>query len=106
MANRIIRGPTVELDDDVFECPQVLEEIKDAMENDSDDPEETNAKLIELYYKSNADDRETINATLALVCGYGLPTLLRIAEAQDDLMEFLEIPLDVPDRDEELEDEA
>lgn len=103
MANRVIRGPTVTLDGSVFPCPDLIEEIKDAMMDEPSKSEDIAAQLIEDYFNSTPEERQWMDHTCSLICGYQIKTLLKQAMADEKLLKLLEIQGDEEDLDEEDE---
>ena len=86
---RIIRGPSVKIGDTDYPLPDVLDEIKQCMAEDAEDPDDANIGLIEAYYFQDAAGRKLIDATLTWVCGFSLPTVLAAAVADEDLIKAL-----------------
>lgn len=92
MVNRIFRGPTVTVGGVLYPCPELMEEITDAMKNEQEKPEVLSADLIEFYAGATDSDREVVNSFLVKLCGFSLPSLLRAALADEALLAALKIP--------------
>jgi hypothetical protein len=96
MANRVLRGPTVLVGEENFVCPDLMEEFREAMEEDQTDPYEIAGGLIEYYADATDDNRLVIDETVSMLCGFKLSTLLQTALAEEGLLTALgiEIPAD------------
>lgn len=90
MANKVLRGPTVEVEERAYPVPDLIDEIMDVI-RDEGDADTASTELVELYADSSDEDRVAINNTLVAICGFGFPTLMRRAMADDDLMTALHI---------------
>ena len=91
MINRVLRGPVVNIGDMSYPCPDLVDEIREALDGDSENPDTVSASIIETYADANAIEREAMDEIMAAVTGYSLKTLLRSAMAEEDLLTALGI---------------
>lgn len=82
---RIIRGPSVTIEDQFYPAPPLIEEIQIAIEEDPDFAK-SNEDLIGLYADSSDPERQLIDDTLRALCGYSMKKLLIQSDADDELM--------------------
>ena len=86
MVNRVLRGATVKIEDMDYPCPDLVDEIREALDNENENPDEVSASIIEVYADATPQERSAMDDIMAAVTGYTLKTLLRGAMAEDDLL--------------------
>lgn len=94
MANRVLRGPTVEVGEVTYPCPDLLDEIRESMEENNADADDVSADLIDLWVKSSDEDRHAMDELLIALCGFRMQKLLEGCMADLDLRVAMEIPDD------------
>ena len=104
MVNRVIRGPMIEIDGEKYPVPDMLNEIIDSMEEEVEEIDDNNEDLANMYMDSDETVRKYIDATLICICGYSLPTLMRLAD-EDAATKLLDALGITPPQEEELNGE-
>lgn len=83
MTNKVIRGPSVTIGEDVYAVPDLHEEIQQAEIEDSENPDTVNEALIDAYLEHGVAGRAAIDDFCAAYCGAKFSTLLKNAEGVD-----------------------
>lgn len=113
MANRIIRGASVTIDETEYNLPNVIGEVQLSMDEDPEDDDILSREIILTYAHLTGDPQDittprgAYNKALIDVCGFSIRTLLMEAEAESALLETLgfDPPGDVEvDDDSDLDD--
>ena len=88
MSNKVIRGPSVTIGDDVFPVPDLADAIQQSAIEDSESADTINETLIDSYVESDQVGREAIDRFCAAYCGMQFKTILR-NESEAELLEAL-----------------
>ena len=93
MANRVIRGPTVTINDRVFPAPDMLAEISQLIDDppDGSDQEWICQSALQIYADASTEHREAIDKMLIALTGFSLPNILLEVEADEELLAELGI---------------
>lgn len=94
MANRVMRGPTVEVGETLYPAPEIIDEIMD-MIRDEGDADAASVELVEIYADADAAGRVHIDNTLVAISGYNMKSLLQQCMADADLMVALKLATDL-----------
>jgi hypothetical protein len=91
MAIKIIRGASVQIGEEEFQLPMVMDEFQIAMDEDPEDVETLSRDLITLFASLSEDQKAIMNKTLVTLCGFGMRRLLLDAEADPTIFAALGI---------------
>lgn len=107
MANRIIRGPSVNINDREFNLPVIMDELQIRMDEDPEDVSDLSEAMIYHYAALDEHQRIGYNQAMIDICGFGMRSLLIDSMADRDLIEELGLKPDdeIVEDDEDLEDE-
>lgn len=99
MANRIIRGPSVTVNEREFNLPIIMDELQIAMDEDPEDITVLSQSMILSYAGFDTAQRTAYNQAMIDICGYGMKSLLLEAGSDPDLVLALgfELPKDESD---------
>lgn len=89
MANRIIRGPSVTVNDRDFNLPVIMDELQIRMDEDPEDASDLSEAMIYHYAGLDEHQRKGYNQAMIDICGFGMRSLLIDALADRDLIEEL-----------------
>jgi hypothetical protein len=93
MPVKIIRGASIEIGEDEFQLPMIMDEFQIAMDEDPEDVETLSRDLITLFASLTDAEKVIMNKTLVTLCGFGMRRLLLDAEATPDIFPALGIPM-------------